>query len=192
MKTFAVIFCSNLLLWSTNLLGQPQRIFYSLEEAAQTSVDSVFRLDLSKKKYHEIPVEIYRYKNLTELDLSQNKLTFLPDNFYFPNLEILNLEKNDLDTFSTCICEITTLKQLYLGRNEIRYFPECIANLQNLVILDAWFNPIEDLPMALTSLKKLRSMDLRGITYSKDFQKKWNALLPWVKIEFDLGCDCAN
>jgi Leucine-rich repeat (LRR) protein len=179
-------------LWSGKLTAQPDRIFYSLAEASQVSVDSVLRLNLSKKKFTEIPSEIYRYKNLKELDLSQNKLTHLPDDFYFPNLEVLNLEKNDLDTFSNSICQITTLRQLYLGRNDIHSFPECITQLQELVILDAWFNPIQDLPMALTTLKKLRSMDLRGITYSKEFQKKWNALLPWVKIEFDVGCDCAN
>lgn len=192
MKTIAVLFYNILLLWSVNLIAQPDRIFYSLEEAATVSVDSVLRLDLSKKKYSEIPSEIYRYKNLKELNLSQNKLTHLPDDFYFPNLEVLNLEKNDLDTFSNCICQITTLRQLYLGRNKIHSFPECIGQLQELVILDAWFNPIQDLPMALTTLKKLRAMDLRGITYSKAFQKKWNTLLPWVKIEFDMGCDCAN
>lgn len=192
MKLIVAIFCSTLQLLSVNLNAQTDRVFYSLEEAAGVSADSVFRLDLSKKKYREVPSEIYKYTQLKELNLAQNKLTFLPDDFYFPNLEVLNLEKNDLDTFSNCICQITTLRQLYLGRNNISYFPECIANLQELVILDAWFNPIQDLPMALTSLKKLRSMDLRGITYSKEFQKKWNALLPWVKIEFDLGCDCAN
>jgi Leucine-rich repeat (LRR) protein len=192
MKSVVVIFYSSLLLWSGNLAAQPDRIFYSLYEASQVSVDSVLRLDLSKKKYTELPAEIYRYTNLKELDLSQNKLTHLPDDFYFPNLEVLNLEKNDLDTFSNSICQNTTLRQLYLGRNDIHSFPECIGQLVELVILDAWFNPIQDLPMALTTLKKLRSMDLRGITYSKEFQKKWNALLPWVKIEFDVGCDCAN
>lgn len=192
MKIFVAVFYLNLLLWSVEVNAQSHVVYYSIEEAGAVPVDSVFRLDLSKKKYSEIPSEIYRFKNLRELNLSQNKLTHLPDDFYFPNLEVLNLEKNDLDTFSNCICQITTLRQLYLGRNEIRYFPECIGNLQELVILDAWFNPIQDLPVALTSLKKLRAMDLRGITYSKAFIKKWTALLPWVKIEFDVGCDCAN
>lgn len=83
MKSIAVIFCSSLLLWSGKLTAQPDRIFYSLEEASLVAVDSVLRLDLSKKKFTEIPAEIYRYKNLKELDLSQNKLTHYQTIFTF-------------------------------------------------------------------------------------------------------------
>ncbi|MBK9190064.1 MAG: leucine-rich repeat domain-containing protein [Crocinitomicaceae bacterium] len=192
MKPIAEIFSVITLFWCINSFAQPDVIFYSIEEAATVHPDSVYRLDLSKEKLTEIPETIYIFKNLRELNLSQNKLTSLPDNFLLPNLEVLYLEKNDLDTFSNSICLNTSLTHLYMGKNNIKYLPESIGNLQNLVVFDIWFNPIQDLPMALTTMKKLRFMDLRGITYSKDFQKKWNALLPWVKIEFDLGCDCAN
>lgn len=192
MKKSVVWFCSIILLLSFKTIAQENKIFYSIEEAKLAGVDSVFRIDLSKNKLRIVPQELMQFVHLKEINLSQNKLTSLPDDFYFPELEILNLEKNDLDTFSNCICKLTQLKQLYLGKNDISYFPECIGDLQELTILDAWFNPIRDLPMALTTMKKLRYMDLRGITYSFEFQKKWSALLPWVKIEFDLGCDCAN
>ena len=192
MKLIAEIFSVITLFWCINSIAQPDVIFYSLEEAAAVHPDSVYRLDLSKEKLTQIPESIYSFKNLRELNLSQNKLTHLPENFLLPNLEILYLEKKDLDTFSSSICQNTSLTHLYMGKNNIKYLPESIGSLQNLIVLDIWFNPIRDLPMALTTMKKLRFMDLRGITYSKDFQKKWNALLPWVKIEFDLGCDCAN
>lgn len=181
-----------LIIFQTLSLSVKAQRIYTLTEAISAPIDSVLRLDLRKNKLTEIPKEIYQFKKLKELDLSQNKLTYLPDDFYFPELEILNLEKNDLDTFSNCICNLITLKSLYLGKNKIRYFPENIAQLQELIILDSWFNPIQDLPMSLTQLKKLRFMDLRGITYTKEFQKKWTELLPWVKIEFDLACNCAN
>lgn len=191
-KLIAAIFWSSILTWSSESFAQTGKIYYSLDEALAANPDSVYRLDLSKNRLTIVPETIYRFKNLQELNLSQNKLTSLPDTFYFPNLQILNLEKNNLDTFSTAICQNTQLRTIYLGKNNIRYLPECIGNLQELVTIDIWFNPIQDLPMALTTMRKLRAMDLRGITYSNDFQKKWNTLLPWVKIEFDLGCDCAN
>lgn len=192
MKLQLVIFWISILFLLPNSFGQEFRMFTSLEEAATVHPDSVFRLDLSKHKLQTVPSEIYVFKNLRELNLSQNKLTSLPDEFFLPNLQILNLEKNNLDTFSNSICKNTTLQYLYMGKNDVAVVPECMGNLTELIVFDIWFNPIRELPLSMTNLKKLRHMDLRGVTFSNDFQKKWSALLPWVKIEFDLGCDCAN
>ena len=41
-----------------------------------------------------------------------------------------------------------------------------------------------------TELKNLKSFDLRGMNYSDEFQKEWRDKLPWVTIQFDVGCDC--
>jgi Leucine-rich repeat (LRR) protein len=191
MKLPAATCLAILLLPFLSTFAQADRI-YTYEELSTANPDSVFRLDLSKNKFHQVPSDIYKFKNVTEVNLSQNKLTSLPDEFYFPNLQVLILEKNDLDTFSQAICNNTTLTQLLMGKNDIQVVPECIGNLTELTVFDIWFNPIHELPLSLTQLKKLRYMDLRGVTFSNDFQKKWTTLLPWVKIEFDLGCDCAN
>ena len=170
--------------------GTASRIFTSIEEAKTVPADSVFRLDLSKQKLRTIPEEVYTFKNLRELYLAKNKLTELPTNFVFEKLEVLDLTKNDFIIFPTIICQNTNLTKLLMGKNKITALPDCIGQLKNLVILDVWFNPLTELPISLTQLKKLRSLDLRGVNYSFKFQKKWNELLPWVKIEFDLGCDC--
>ena len=192
MKLSVVIFWLHILSLPISLAAQADSTWYTLEEARLVNPDSVFRLDLSRSKLREIPNEIYQYHNVRELNLAQNKLQNLPDTFFFPNLQILNIEKNELDTFSSAICKHSELRQLYLGKNDIRYVPDCIANLKNLERLDMWFNPIADLNPAMAELRKLKYLDLRGITYSNTFQKKWSSLLPWVKIEFDLGCDCAD
>ncbi|MBK7127775.1 MAG: leucine-rich repeat domain-containing protein [Crocinitomicaceae bacterium] len=192
MKSTVAIFLISLLFFNAELIAQKNHVFYSIEEAITVPVDSVFKLSLTKMKYEVVPDELMQFQNLRELDLSQNKLTTLPDNFIFPHLEILKIEKNNLDTFPPAICLNTQLRELYMGRNEVKYISECIGNLQELVKFDIWFNPIADLPQAFTTMKKLRYLDLRGITYNKEFQKKWTTLLPWVKIEFDVACDCAN
>ena len=72
------------------------------------------------------------------------------------------------------------------------HLPECIGDLQDLIVFDIWFNPIEDLPKTMTNLRNLRSLDMTGISFTKDEQKAFQDLLPWVKIEFEAACKCNN
>lgn len=170
--------------------SQSNYLFPSLEKALLVHPDSVYRLDMSRSKLTEIPVELFQFKNLVELNLSKNKLTSLPSEFIFEHLEVLHLTKNKFEDFPTVLCKNRTLKQLFFGKNSLSELPECIGELTNLVILDVWFNTVSILPESMIKLRKLRSFDLRGMNYSDAFQAKWRKLLPWVEIQFDLGCDC--
>jgi Leucine-rich repeat (LRR) protein len=192
MKQIVKIFWLGILLVCNVSYSQPDKLYTSLEDALSVSPDSVYRLDLSKKKYTELPDEIFQFNNLRELYLSKNKLDSLPANFFFKDLRILDLSKNKFETFPTAICNNQSLRNLFMGKNKMKEIPECIGNLHDLIILDIWFNPIDDLPLSMTKLRNLRSLDLSGLNFTKDFQKKWTELLPWVKIEFEAACDCAN
>ena len=178
------------ILFQNNAISQKDYLFESLEEARTVHPDSVYRLDLSRNQLKEFPLEVLKFKNLRELDLSKNKLTELPNGFVFENLEVLHLTKNKFEVFPTVICSNIALRQLFMGKNHLSELPNCIGELQELIILDAWFNTISILPESLSQLKKLKSFDLRGMNYSDEFQKKWNDLLPWIEIQFDVGCDC--
>jgi Leucine-rich repeat (LRR) protein len=175
---------------SNCLYGQRDRVFKSLEEALTVPADSVYQLDLSKSKLTSVPSEIKTFKNLQNLNLSKNKISSIDGDFIFDDLRILDLSKNKLKHFPDVICQNTSIRNLFLGKNDIPKIPECIGNLQNLIVLDIWFNPISDLPMSMTKLRNLRSLDLSGLNFTKEFQKKWEELLPWVKIEFEAACDC--
>jgi Leucine-rich repeat (LRR) protein len=188
MKQIALTFL--VLLLNFNSFGQRDQIFKSIEDALTVPVDSVFRIDLSGNRLKTIPTALMQFKNLIELDLSRNKLTALPEDFLFPNIEVLNLTKNDFEVFPEAICSNTSLRQLLMGKNKLSTLPTCIGNLTDLVTLDIWFNQVIDLPESLTQLKKLKTIDFRGMNYNDDFQKKWIDLLPWVKLEFEIGCDC--
>lgn len=191
MRLIVVVFWSILLFTSAKIVAQEHRLFTSLEEALSVPADSVFRLDLSRNHLRSIPEEVYRFKNLRYLDLSRNKLDSLSEDFHFDHLEVLDLTKNEFSVFPRSICQNTSLKQLLMGKNHLNTIPDCIGDLVQLRVLDLWFNPIESLPDSLVNLRLLKSLDLRGMSYSPEFQKKWSQLLPWVKIEFDMGCDCA-
>ena len=193
MKVNVGLFLVIFLIQTLNSFSQENRLFESLEETSLVSSDSVFRLDLSKNKLTEFPIEIFKYKNLKELYLSKNKLTNLPVEFNeFKKLEILDLSKNEFSNFPFPLCSVLSLRQLFLGRNKITVIPECIGQLHDLEVLDIWYNQINGLPDSISRLKKLKNLDVRGVNFSHKTQAKIRSLLPWVKIEFDVGCDCGG
>ncbi|MBD3636024.1 MAG: leucine-rich repeat domain-containing protein [Crocinitomicaceae bacterium] len=190
MKSIVNVFWISLLLGCNICLAQEDKMFKSLEEALSVPADSVYRLDLSRNKLTAIPAEIYRFTNLRELDLSKNKLASLPKEFHFKDLRILHLTKNKFEEFPEAVCQNTSLRNLFMGKNNIKIIPDCISNLKDLIVFDIWFNPIEELPESLTQLRNLRSLDLSGITFTKEQQEKWAKMLHWVKIEFEPACKC--
>ncbi len=193
MKSRVVNFFLSVLLgtWG-NLCAQEDTTYTSLEDALAVHPDSVFRLDLSKSKFNTFPVEIYRFPNLIELSLSKCKLTALPADFTFAKLQDLDLSKNQFLQIPPAVCKIHTLKNLWMGRNRLTAIPECIAELKQLDTLDIWFNNITEIPDTMLSMRKLKFLDLRGMNYTNEFQELWRGKLPWVKIEFNLGCDCGH
>ncbi len=172
--------------------AQTDHVFRSIEEALKVNPDSVLRLDLNRNQLTTIPLEIFQFKNLVELNLERNKLDSLPNKFVFPNLTVLNLSKNRFKDFPEVICENVQLQQLFIGKNKLSAFPGSIGNLSELIILDAWYNTISEIPESILNLKKLTTLDLRGMNYSEDFQRLWVNQLSWVKIEFDNSCDCGD
>lgn len=165
--------------------------YYSLEEARTVHSDSVFALDLSKKKLTVVPKEIQNYKNLRHLNLSKNKLSEIPEFLVnFNNLIELNLSKNKFTSFPSEICKITSLQRLVLNQNVFTHISECIINLDNLKYIDLWDTPLETFPNAFMSMKNLKYIDMRGIVYGPTYQQKWLRHLHWVRIEFDAPCDC--
>ena len=188
VSVFCLNLCGNIILAQDDLAEN--RIYTSVEEALMADPDSVFHLDLSRSRLKEVPDTILVFHNLRTLDLSKNKLTNLPKDMYFKQLEVLNLTKNKFEGFPPVICKHQQLRQLFMGKNKLEALPACIGSLTELVVLDLWFNLIIEVPESIENLKKLQSFDLRGMNYSEDQQKKWQALVPWVKIDYDVGCDC--
>src|SRR2546425_3369319 len=76
---------------SVQLIDDTNYIYRSLS-AALVNPDIVFRLNLSKHKLKEFPADIFKFKNLRELDLSHNKIDSIPAKIgTLYNLQRLNL-----------------------------------------------------------------------------------------------------
>ncbi|CAJ0754063.1 13416_t:CDS:10 [Entrophospora sp. SA101] len=88
----------------------------------------------------EIPSEIGNMKNLTSLDLSRNKLKYLPDSI-----------------------------ALLIDSNKIEELPQEIGQLTNLITFDVRNNPITVFPAELGRLKYLRTLLVEGCPLKTEF-----------------------
>ncbi|XP_018566516.1 leucine-rich repeat-containing protein 59 [Anoplophora glabripennis] len=97
-------------------------------------------IDLSMSDLEEVPVkDIALLKKAYGLDLSNNRLTFLPKNF--PTL--------------------THITKLDLSKNELKELPEDFGNLTKLKYLDLYQNQLQHLPLSFSKLKDLKFLDLK-------------------------------
>jgi Leucine-rich repeat (LRR) protein len=182
--------CLGQLLDSAAMFSAP--IYDNLDEALKTP-NSVYRLSLRGKKLKAFPIEILKFKNLQELDLSKNKIDSLPNEIgQLKNLQTLDVSSNKLEYLPDSIGKLKNLKKLAAGKNEILAIPRQIGDLENLEVLDLWSNQISIFPDELNKLKKLRWMDLRVIQIDDDMQKHIQELLPKVIIHFSPSCHCVS
>ncbi|KAJ1732276.1 leucine-rich repeats and IQ motif containing protein 4 [Coemansia biformis] len=103
---------------------------------------------------------------LVELRMPQNKLRTLPPAlFRLSGLEILNLERNQLDEY--CAPErqwqgLKHLRVLFLAGNRFRQLPPSIGRMQRLFYLDASDNPHMDcLPVELLTSPTIATLTVK-------------------------------
>ncbi|XP_053608265.1 leucine-rich repeat-containing protein 58 [Plodia interpunctella] len=133
-----------------------------------------------------LPEAINRFCNLKILDISNNRLSVLPDvlkncpltsliakhnqltNESLPKcfytgkstLKELNLSGNQLNFFPEQVLELTSLKYLYLGGNNIVNIPKDIWKLNSLQILAVGGNQIIEVPDSVGRLTGLQALVL--------------------------------
>lgn len=115
------------------------------------------RLDLSNQNLTEVPQSVFKQAQLTELDLSHNKLH-----------GALPSEVNKL----------TSLVTLNLSNNEFTGVPAEVGQLRNLEILNLSNNQLTGLPNELGNLTRLKLLDLSGNAYSTQDLETIRARLP--------------
>ncbi|CAN5425978.1 hypothetical protein BH11BAC2_BH11BAC2_12140 [soil metagenome] len=169
-----------------------QKVFRSLA-AAQLQPDSVFRLDLSKKKLKSLPEEIKNFKNLQELKISRNDLKELPEWIGdLQNLTSLDASNNELAALPPEIGKLKNLVFLGLNRNIIESLPHEIGMLSKLEIIEMWDNELDSIPDEMKNLHSLRVFELRGILFTESAQRQIEELLPDTQIYFSPSCNCGD
>ncbi|KAG8092641.1 hypothetical protein GUJ93_ZPchr0012g21189 [Zizania palustris] len=123
-------------------------------------LQDVTELDLSENRIMALPSTIGSLRYLTKLDLHSNQLINLPDTFgELSNLIDLDLHANQLKSLPTSFGNLMSLANLDLSSNMLKVLPDCLGKLVNLRRLIVETNELEELPYTIgscTSLVELR------------------------------------
>ena len=101
-------------------------------------------------------------------------------------IQVPNLHKMSLEDVNK------KLKDLYLSINDITKLPDEINQLSELVKLDLWSTAITYFPPNLINLKKMKFIDLRGVTYGPTFIKEITTSMNWVTFKYETPCSCVE
>ena len=109
------------------------------------------------------PNELFAFKDTLEiLDLSRNRLSYLPDNFNeFKKLKIAFFSENNFEVFPEILASCPNLSMIGFKSNRIKLIPENSfpEALQWLILTD---NQIEYLPHSIGNCRKLQKCALAG------------------------------
>jgi len=96
----------------------------------ESSADSVYELDLSRKQLNELPETLLGLKNLRYLDLSVNQFKQVPSELIsLQNLEELDLSNNQITSLPDDLHKLKRLRKLHLRYNQFKKIPAVIVEL---------------------------------------------------------------
>eukprot|EP00879_Flechtneria_rotunda_P030386 GHRR01033012.1.p1 GENE.GHRR01033012.1~~GHRR01033012.1.p1 ORF type:complete len:296 (+),score=98.98 GHRR01033012.1:132-1019(+) len=141
----------------------PEMFEERLQECRQT-----YKLNVGYAGFPQLPsgfVNMVKQHNphITELELSSNNLTNLPDDLSDLRLiRVLRLKYNQLKRLPAAVAKLQQLIVLELSGNLINKLDSSIAQLASLKELDLSGNVLTELPTALATLPKLEVLRLEN------------------------------
>jgi len=128
----------------------------------KASLQSISNLDLSDKKLIFIPQQLGNL-DLKSLNLSHNQLISIPKTLgNLKNLEVLDLSANELTSIPKELGNLTNLISLYLNNNQFTSIPEALQTLKKLTTLGLSKNQLTAISSVLESMTSLTSLYLNG------------------------------
>ncbi|XP_035669185.1 fibroleukin-like [Branchiostoma floridae] len=117
--------------------------------------------DLRGRGLHSLPGELFTLSETSELYITDNLLTALPDALTgLPNLLRLSAGRNKLGVFPEVVLRMTRLENLNIGENDFCGVPRNIGHLQNLKELWLKSLNLQELPDELCLLQNLELLHL--------------------------------
>jgi Leucine-rich repeat (LRR) protein len=97
----------------------------------------------------------------TSVKIRGKNLTRIPEFvFNMPNLEVLNLSDNRIESIPEKIGKLKNLQELTMNYNALRSLPSSMGSLTKLELLSLYNNELTTLPSSMEKLKNLSSMYL--------------------------------
>ncbi|CAH1453414.1 unnamed protein product [Lactuca virosa] len=119
-------------------------------------LSNITELNLSDNKIMALPQSITNLTSLTKLDVHSNQLINLPDSFGgLVNLLDLDLHANRLKSLPESFGNLSSLMNLDLSSNHFTHLPDLIGELNSMQILIAETNDLEELPYTIGSCSSL-------------------------------------
>jgi len=188
--------------------AKAQNSISSLPLNSYANPDTVTSISLKSSGLTRFPKELFRFKNLEMLDLSDNALNEVPvDIDQLSNLRFFDISKNNIEELPASFSRLKNLSSIYLGGNpslnveqiietipsenirqldlqndNIVSIPKSISRFKNLEKLNLSGNPIAELPLELSSLPRLQVLYLNNDPYF-DINKNLTVLSSMKNLE---------
>lgn len=120
-------------------------------------------LDLRNKGLSDISAKLWLYDQIVTIDLSQNTLSELPEEFIqLKNLKNLRVQNSFLKRLPMSLLQMQSLQSIELANNQLTsFYTECgnmrreQVNMPNLTYLSLNGNSLTQIPTVLRYLPKL-------------------------------------
>ncbi|GFR43570.1 hypothetical protein Agub_g4665 [Astrephomene gubernaculifera] len=126
---------------------------------AEAKANKAPYLCLSSLKLIQIPEDVSQLKSLTNLDLSNNHISSIPEKCLPSSLVELTLTGCQLTELPNCIGTLPRLKKLYAGANRLQHV-EPVFRSTSLQHVGLSYNRVSYLPGELLPTSPLMSLDL--------------------------------
>ncbi|KAI3505388.1 hypothetical protein L1887_27507 [Cichorium endivia] len=119
-------------------------------------LSNITELNLSDNKIMALPSSITNLTSLTKLDVHSNQLINLPDSFgELINLLDVDLHANRMKSLPESFGKLSNLMNLDLSSNHFTHLPDVIGDLTAMQILIVETNDLEELPYTIGSCSSL-------------------------------------